>query len=257
MTRPFLPAILFLLLLTSACRKDKPAAPAQNTGNENVSGDPTMEFKLFANGSLVVDSTYYTNAAGDSFSISLFNYYITNIRLTKDDGFVFRENNSYHLIKHTEGMESFVIKNVPPGKYRQIEFLIGVDSVTNVTGIKSGALDPANNMHWDWNSGYIFFKMEGSFTTPKQLFRDDYAIHIGGFKSPNSCLQTVTLPLDSMLIVSLSKTSRMHVRVSAEEVFKNPYDLGFDYFYSNISDQTFKKVSENYRDMFTIQNIEN
>jgi hypothetical protein len=43
-----------------------------------------------------------------------------------------------------------------------IRFLLGVDSARNVSGIQTGALDPARGMFWTWNSGYVMAKIEGS-----------------------------------------------------------------------------------------------
>jgi hypothetical protein len=34
-----------------------------------------------------------------------------------------------------------------------IKFLLGVDSLKNVSGIQTGALDPAKGMFWTWNTG--------------------------------------------------------------------------------------------------------
>ena len=99
--------------------------------------------------------------------------------------------------------------------------------------------------------------MEGTFKTMTQPVKDNYAIHIGGFKRPYSCLQNVSLPLDSILIVRSSKVPKVLIQVNAEEVFKTPNPMDFDTYYSNITDETFMKISENYRDMFTVEKVIN
>ncbi len=246
--------ILFVVAV-AGCKKDEPVFQKSGPGGE-VYSKATINFKLYANGELLRDSAFYTNAQGDSFSVNKFNYYISNIKLTRTDGFVYHEKDIYRLVKHMEGEESFIM-NVPTGKYSKMEFLIGVDSLRNVSGIQSGALDPVHNMFWDWNSGYIFFKMEGKFRTSTQQFIDDYAIHIGGFKNPNSCLQTATLNFDTLLNIKTGRVPTLKIAVAAEEVFKRPHDIGFDYYYSHMTLETFREVSENYRDMFTVRHMQN
>src|SRR3954471_17985303 len=115
-------------------------------------GSTELSFKLMANGKTVEDSTDYYNFAGDTFSISMFNYYVSNIVMTRSDGQKFVEKESYHLIKHFDSITTLKIKDVPPAKYTRIDFLLGVDSTRNVSGIQSGALDRVNNMFWDWKS---------------------------------------------------------------------------------------------------------
>ena len=66
---------------------------------------------------------------------------------------------------HEESQE-VVLKNIPAGDYNQITFTIGVDSLRSTMDVskRPGVLDPAqghDGMYWTWNSGYIFFKMEG------------------------------------------------------------------------------------------------
>ena len=39
---------------------------------------------------------------------------------------------------------------------------LGVDSLRNVTGVQTGALDPAMDMYWTWNTGYVMAKLEAA-----------------------------------------------------------------------------------------------
>jgi hypothetical protein len=248
--------LLFFAVISSGCKKDEPVSPPAGTGGEAFT-DVAFDFRLFVNGVPVHDSSFFTNSSGDKFSIHRFNYYISNIRLTRTDGFVYHEKDVYRLMKHMDTLTSFIVKKVPAGKYQKMEFLIGVDSLRNVSGIQSGALDPVHNMFWDWNSGYIFFKMEGDYSTNTQPAIEQYGIHIGGFTGPNSCLQTATITFDTLLYVKARRIATVYVAANAEEVFYNPHNMGFDHYFSNISDRTFREVSENYRDMFSVRHIEN
>jgi hypothetical protein len=245
------------VLMSAACRKDDPApapppGPVTRTSSE-------FSFRAMANSEqLGFHPKFYVNSSADSFSVSKFNYYISNIRLIRDDGFIFSEKNSYHLIRHVEGDEKFVVEGIPEGTYTRLEFLIGVDSLRNVSGVQSGALDPVHNMFWDWSTGYIFFKLEGSYETLDRPEKDEYGIHVGGFSGPDACLQSCTLALDSPLVAKIGRRSKIGILTTADEIFTGLREIGFKYYYDNVTEfRIFREVSENYRDMFSIEKVEN
>lgn len=77
-------------------------------------------------------------------------------------------------------------------KFDKITFSIGIDSITNVSGVLEGVLDPINGMYWAWNSGYINFKLEGKTslsTNPDKSFE----YHLGGYLPPYSTIQSVDI----------------------------------------------------------------
>jgi hypothetical protein len=247
MKMPYLWMAALSLFLLGSCVKDAEVVPA------------TVRFDFTAKVGqvpLVINTGTYTNASGDDYTVGVFNYYISNIRLMRDDGVFYAEPESYHLIRHGEGQTSFELKNVPDGRYTAIRFLIGVDSLRNVSGAMAGDLDPVHSMFWDWDQGYIFFKMEGQFRT-RQVPWGDYAIHIGGFTGPNACLQECTIRLPVPVQARRGKASSISFSTQADEVFVNPMEIGFDYYYDNISAETFKAISENYKDMFVVEQVRN
>jgi hypothetical protein len=261
---------LFLLFFSLSCKKDakvgtsEPVTPpvtSQPQPTVPAIGDkkPEVAFDLKAlvNGAALTASGSYTNALADSFTVSKLNYYISNIKFKRDDGFVFSEPESYHLIKHMEGKESFTIANFPEGTYTDIEFIIGVDSARNVSGSQSGDLGVGLDMFWDWNTGYVFFKMEGSCNTANDPFWKDYAIHVGGFSKPNNCLQSCSFHLSKTLIAKNNRRSIVSWHVHADEIFTVPLNLSFDTYWSVSGGKSAKTVSGNYKDMFEISGIEN
>src|SRR5690349_15893494 len=148
-------SLLLLCLLSAACRKDPDPVPAPQPAA------PELVFDFAAvvqgQGKLIKDSVY-DNHVGDKFSAGVFKYYISNISLVRADHLVFTEPESYHLISHFEGKERFTVKNIPKGDYVAVRFTIGVDSARNVSGAQTGDLDVSNNMFWDWDTGYLFYK---------------------------------------------------------------------------------------------------
>lgn len=254
--RKIWPFVILICVFLTCCVKDPLILPMQPSKPSGL----LFHFNGQVNGSaLSTGTTLYTNYSRDSFTVSKLNYYISNIRLTREDGYIYSEPQSYHLIEHAKGATSFSLAAVPVGKYISIEFLIGVDSLRNVSGSQTGALDPANAMFWDWKQGYIFFKMEGVYRTKSMTERGDYSIHIGGFKGPYACLQTCRFNLIKSIEISEGRPSSVHYNVQVDELFIKPVVIGFDYYYNNISKGPgiFRMISENYRDMFFLDKIMN
>ncbi|MBK7385090.1 MAG: hypothetical protein IPI81_17420 [Flavobacteriales bacterium] len=73
---------------------------------------------------------------------------------------------------------------VPQGIHvDSISFLLGIDSLTNVSGAFGGDLDPTKGMYWAWNSGYINWKLEGTCTKCETL-KNQFEFHLGGYLPP-------------------------------------------------------------------------
>ena len=49
-------------------------------------------------------------------------------------------------------------------------------------------------MFWTWNSGYIFFKLEGS-SPASTADRQRIEHHIGGYAGPNKAMRNITIPV--------------------------------------------------------------
>jgi len=247
--------ILLKWLLFTSCVKDTKIEPEQPVKKDST--QLIVDFTAIANNEkLALTTKTYTNSSGDFFSVNMFNYYVSNVKLINVDGSVYIEPESYHLIKHTDGKTSFTIEKLPQGDYTQIEFLIGVDSIRNISGAQVGALDVANQMFWEWESGYIFLKLEGNYVSSSVTIEEAYAIHIGGFKGKFKCLQTAMLNFNTTLNAVGSKPSKIHINTVIDEIFKTPKHIGFDSYYGAIGDPMFKSISENYKDMFVIAGVE-
>jgi hypothetical protein len=262
----FLISLLALGLFFIACTKDTKTQPAaeETPPATTTPGDPpslTISFQAVANGqSLTITKGSYTNTSNDKFTITRLDYYITNVRLKKDDGSVFTEKESYHLIRHSKNETTFSISAIPAGNYTSIEFLIGVDSLRNISGSQTGALDPTNGMFWDWTTGYKFFVMEGVYSSSATatIGQQEYALHVGGFSGPYKCLQTCSLNFSQPLKASNNGKVKISFNTVVDEVFTNPKKIGFDYYYANTGSLAiFQEISVNYRDMFVIDKTEN
>lgn len=185
---------------------------------------------------LLTDSGSYKTNANEPFTISLLQYYISNIELTKNNGEKYRlpKKESYFLVKQHIDSSKTLLLNIPDGVYTTISFLVGVDSLTSTLPIeeRKGVLDPgrdmaaSESMYWTWNSGYIFFKLEGSspaVPADKTGFRE-FEYHIGGYGGYNSPtinnIRRISLPLPSNdpLRVRNHKKAIVHIRFNVQQL---------------------------------------
>lgn len=131
-------------------------------------------------------STVYTvNGLDVSFSKAIF--YVSSVKLMEMDGSELSSfSDTYLLVKPDGGM--YPLGEGKKANAHMINFDIGVDEATNnqdETDFASwGADHPLSaqipNMHWNWNSGYIFLKLEGKFDSDGDGFPDEnFVAHTG------------------------------------------------------------------------------
>lgn len=116
---------------------------------------------------------------GRNYKFENFRYWISNIRLQKDDGSWYAIPNSYYLIEETgaidiqEGKfkyaarkrEDVILRDIQEGRYKAIEFGIGVDKEKNdnlsITAGELSQLNGMTNVSWMWHTSYIFSSLTG------------------------------------------------------------------------------------------------
>lgn len=249
-------------LLFTSCKKEEPAY------NNNVKGELTVEFDNIAGGSnLLLNTGTYTNALGESFSVSKLKYYVSNFKLTAADGTVYTvpQDSSYFLME--EGIEDKVRLNVPEAEYTSISFMLGVDSLRNTMDIsrRTGVLDPgaaASEMYWGWNSGYIFLKLEG--TSPAVAAADHvFMYHSGGFggyssPTPNN-LKTITLDLTARGTpkVLQTKSTNVHLMADVLKILSGSSNISFASTPMIHSPLAGIPLANNYANMFRHDHTEN
>ena len=238
-------AFFATLLSLTSCSKDE-------TSSSSTTGSMTLEFEAMANGNKLALNTAYTNTSNtETISFSLFQYYVSNIVLTKKDGtkFTLPKNESYFLVKHDGSANpEITLKNIPVGDYNAVTFSVGVDSATNLSDPTTlpTALDPANGMHWSWAQGYVFLKAEGKVNTST-----DFKYHMG----LNSNLKTITLTSSSeVATVRTNITPNIHLGADAMKLFKN---ISVVTTPTAMSGTKLTAPSNNIPSMFTLEHIHN
>ncbi len=246
----FIEQLFFLLaaviMLSTSCKKDTQDI---QTTPQPPSGKVMVNIGGYAGATPLVYGDVYTNAAGENFKVSLFRYYLTNLVLEGEGNTPdYVQPESYYLIDHSgaNAVYSFVLNNVPAGTYKSIRYTIGVDSLRNVSGAQTGALDPAAGMFWTWSSGYIQFKIEGSVVNPA----GDFIYHVGGFEGSFNPLSTTVTSFNHSLSISTGVTKKLNLKADVLEVFNSPavWEIASVLTIIN-SDGNSKQLANNYADM--------
>jgi len=252
-------SIILLAITLTNCKKDK-TEPAQPLPAQPTSGSLAFDFEAVVGDSTLIFSTEtYTNQAGNTFNITKFKYYISNIKLIKQDNSTWSENYSYHIVDHSSSTGSaFTITGVPFDTYKGIEFMIGVDSTHNVSGSQTGALDPTNDLYWSWNQGYIFAKLEG-ISPQSTASGNKIMYHIGGFSGTNNAIKVISPSFNGATAnVSANVTPEIHVKNELLNWLDTPNQMDFSAInVIMMPGANSKKVADNYSSAFTIEHIHN
>ncbi|AQG79809.1 MbnP family protein [Spirosoma montaniterrae] len=266
--RLFVAAVLAMSVLVSCNNDDADAI------DPNVKNTVTLEFdNRVGDQKLVLGTTPYKNWAGEDFTVTTFNYFVSNIKLKKDDGTVVAIPNQYFLIRQADAKSQVVqLKDVPSGNYSEVSFAVGVDSVKSLAPIteRTGALDVTSygddGMYWSWNSGYIFMKFEGvsSVAPVRTDGRRLFQLHVGGFgggfngaaRTANN-LRTVTLPIAQKATVRGNIAPTVHVLVDVKKIFDGPTRISLATTNNVHNPSVATPIAENYKQMFAVDHVHN
>lgn len=240
------------LLMFASCQKE--------INSEHKMGYVKITFKNMVKGTpMILNTNIYTNNFGEQYNISKFKYYISHVTLSGTG--ITSTNDGYYLIDESNASSLSFNMDMPVNDYSIVSFLLGVDSVHNVSGAQTGALDPLNDMFWTWNSGYIMAKMEG--TSPQSsIVNNKVEYHIGGFAGVNSVLKNISLviPISTIEPVKVreGKTSEVIIIADFDKWWQGIYDLKITTTPSITHPGAMaKSIADNYATMFSIADIIN
>jgi len=188
------------------------------------------------------DTIMYTNAAGYTISISKLQFYLSNIKLIKNDGSFYAMDQVLYFDAKKTSFSSALLADIPAGNYSGISFLIGLDSLKNKQyGLPSTVEN--NNMEWPMG-GYHFLKMEGYFLDSAKTY--GYAMHLG--ENGNA----VSVTLTNRPFVIGAETTTLALKMNINEWYKNPaiYNFRIDGDYSMNSQAAMAKLKSNGSDIF-------
>lgn len=166
-----------LLALTVSCKKETTPEPdPEEVDMLRIDVNPVFDTEV-----LYLDSVY-TTPEGYKIKLTDIKFFLENLengsnQLADAALFDFRQNGS--LLLEVEGKPANFLNlsaniGVGPSLNHDDPSAFSTASVLNIMN--------ANDMHWDWNPGYIFFKIEGKADTIPdltELYDLNFIFHVG------------------------------------------------------------------------------
>lgn len=263
-------ALILLVTTFTACKKEE-NTPSADTGAkatlsiqfDNIAGDKNLQ----------LNTGVYTNAVGEPFSVSLLQYYVSNIQVKNSKGVTFTvpQDDSYFLVSEANPASQFVKVKVPEGDYNTLTFVLGVDSLRSTMDIskRTGVLNPSGGMddamYWGWNSGYIFFKMEGTAAAAPvdPSGQRKFRYHIGGFGGYNAPtlnnIKTITVDLTAGGIAKVrqGREANIHLMADILKMFNGATNISIATNPTVMFSEFSRSISANYIQMFHHDHTEN
>lgn len=220
---------------------------------------------------LTLNKTTYTNANGESFTVSKFDYFVSNIRLLRADGteFVVPQENSYFLVRENDvASQTIQLNDIPQIKYKGLSFMVGVDSLRSVSSIdkRKGVLDPKDTrtagMIGDLNTGYIFLKLEGTSPavpadgTGQRTFR--YHVGLFGRNGTLNNLRTIPIAFGTQEATpAITGTSTIYIDADVNKIFNGRTRLSLAQTPDVMMSPKSADVANNYATMFSLAGVRN
>lgn len=174
--------LTFFAFSISSCEREDPKA--------------TLEFQHFLNGTaLNFEDTFEIGTNNTLVNLDIAQFYVNNIILVQDGG-TETAFDGHYLINTTDRLID--LGTIDLAEYTSIKFDIGVHADNNhidpTTLNVNDALAPKSpSMHWAWESGYKFLRLDGKYDSDGDLAITDtdstFLLHIG----LDEYLQTATV----------------------------------------------------------------
>ena len=221
-----------LTLLIASCHK--PTGTMQLDFSFAVDGQPLQQ-----------DTCIYLNAAGNQYSVTEAQYFISDVILTRNDGLqvsLLSDRGAHYVDADIASSLTWSpTDEIPIGEYKSISFVFGLSPELNKSYFYTNA--PENAMSWPANlgGGYHYMKINGWWMnengtrTPFNLhsgrgqMRDEEG-NITGFIDNNF---SVTLPLSDFAIIK-DNESKIQLQMDINRWFSNPYIFDFNTFGGSI-----------------------
>src|ERR1700734_2270563 len=100
----------------------------------NAAVAATLEVQItpkFSGDGLQPASLRYQTSAGETFSVTRVSYFVSHVELQRDDGSWLAFSNSVGWLDFEPNRDSIRIEQVPPGEFRTVRFLVGLDPSMN------------------------------------------------------------------------------------------------------------------------------
>ncbi len=184
------------LAMVSGCDDDDTGP----VGTSPTSGSVTLNFDhMVDNDPLALNQQIYTNAAGQSYSVTKLQYVISDVRLHRKNGSFVGMEGIHYRDAADANTRSLTMSGVTNGTYDMVSFVFGLDQNKNVRDAYAGIPeynDFHTNLQWPCpmgpEMGYHYLKMEGLFGPTS----DGYLTHTGARKFDENHATCANTPND-------------------------------------------------------------
>lgn len=159
----------------------------------------------FAGKPLTLDAIKYQGA--ETFSVTRLSYLLSEFAVQKEDSSWLELGEQFAYLDVGKRRSSFMVNDVPEGRYRAIRFSVGVPQPANHADPAKLAADHPlnpnlNQLHWDWASGYIFMAVEGRYRAGDDL--KGYVYHLANDNNLNRLQLAADFQVKKMTGLGLS-----------------------------------------------------
>ena len=234
-TKYLILSLLTIGIATVSCKKEEGCTDVSATnydadaekddGSCNYGYDTKMMFMPKFGSAEFEYNTDFTDGSGNTVQFSRLNFYVSSPQIMGHDEEIYSDGNEVMLF--TMDNKTFDLGNIATeiNHWHEVNFNLGVPANLN-TQDGEDAKDPSEydndhplsfqspNMHWSWNSGYIFIAVEGMVDVDGDNQTDSLVeYHIGG----NNFLNNVNLTLHEDVT---GDQVNIHVNFDLEKLFE-------------------------------------
>jgi len=203
------------------------------------------------------NTTFYTNAFGNSLNISKLRYLISRISLHKADGSSV-DFEEYKLIDLTDPASLSLSPAImaTTGDYTGISFVYGFNEADN----NSGAYADLNAANWNWpdmlGGGYHFMQMEGMYDDINGI-PQPYAYHNGMARVSPGVFEQNFISFDFNQNFTITNDATIEIKMDISEWYKNSYLWDLNVFDTDLmmNYEAQKHMNENGPTVFSIGSI--
>ncbi len=197
----------------------------------------------------------YTNANGETLSLSKLKYLISKMQLHKTDGTTLNLKN-YILVdvKNDDNLNFTTSVNIPKGNYTNLSFVFGFDETDNAQNYIS-----LNSVSWNWpdiiGGGYHFMQMEGKYIIDGGVVEETYAYHMGTARVSIGVFEANHFNVN-LGSITVNQNQEINIEMNIAEWYKNTYTWDLTQ-YNNTLMQNYdaqKYMNENGTTVFNLRN---
>lgn len=176
------------------------------------------------NGEPLALNQIYQTADNNSVRVETFKFYMSNVRLVREDDTELQLTDLALFDFDPDVNRNELSFDTSPDTYKAVRFYLGLSPEQNLEDPaqfeKEHPLSVDQNMHWDWNSKYIFVKFDGRIDTTgaATTFNHNFAYHCGADE-----FYTETT-LNGMIDVPLSGSNTITLNVEVNECWSQAID---------------------------------